>query len=693
MPKIRPLRLHKDKYGNYFVYKDGHKRYLKNLKEKVTQKNIQSNKNVVKIYLNNPKYHKEFKGKRRRVNGRKRKLVLSKPITTGFSTSTVVNNNNNSIPPFYEYKNPQQFENLFSKLDKLKTEIIDANEKRFVPIISKPEIPVKEEARVKVPDIPLAPLPVRAKKPKKGMKVEPYVEERVPLPDIPQAPLPVRRKKPAPQEEMDVEPVTTIMNVPQPAPAPVFDARENARALSRELARIRTPNPLGRLRRDELSRRFQAIAERPKILKKDLEEMFTEHIPETIRTFPKSILGSNLQLLTDVPPKSKRTREHFDNMSSQLNQIVKYEGKTMPKLSSIPESEPKFTEEPKAKKAKVTFEEPKGGDYPAFTHSTPQSVPEFNAPPSGDEPSNTASKKKKEKSARRMELEARRRKVIERKNEETVGFEDRIKEKERLDKIREETAREAKKALEARARQKMEARRSESKSENYKRESKEPEVVRPSVPIPSVDEINSSKTADPENEFAPNKQPKTSDLPLGGEPMDTENQEGGGKYNDFDDGLYEDEIQKIMLDRDRVFVPVASSDEISKLAKFVNRKTKEFSFVVNTDVSSGEGKHWVAYHISIPRGEICYYNSFGGEPPKLALKQIKKIVDKINPDIYLKLKYSLVKEQSATSANCGFFVIRFLERVLNHGDSFKKATKFDDSKRQEKAIERFKNYL
>ena len=81
---------------------------------------------------------------------------------------------------------------------------------------------------------------------------------------------------------------------------------------------------------------------------------------------------------------------------------------------------------------------------------------------------------------------------------------------------------------------------------------------------------------------------------------------------------------------------------------------------MNTDTSKGKGKHWIAIWIDIPRAEICYYDSLVSYPTKTTLRDIKLLIDKIDPEVYLKLKTNMIQDQSNLSENCGFFSSKFL---------------------------------
>ena len=125
----------------------------------------------------------------------------------------------------------------------------------------------------------------------------------------------------------------------------------------------------------------------------------------------------------------------------------------------------------------------------------------------------------------------------------------------------------------------------------------------------------------------------------------------------------------------------------------VDKHTKEFGFVINKEKSSdGDGTHWMACFIDIPRAEIDFYDPLVSQPTKYFLHDIKYLIDKIDPELYLKIKVNNIKDQANDTANCGFFVAKFLIDMFK-GKKFKQASRFDNSKIGEENIEKFKNYL
>ena len=167
---------------------------------------------------------------------------------------------------------------------------------------------------------------------------------------------------------------------------------------------------------------------------------------------------------------------------------------------------------------------------------------------------------------------------------------------------------------------------------------------------------------------------------------------GAGKYTAWNDGLYDDQIENILQSKTKRFVPVIMSDEIPTLLKYVNPKTKEFGFVINSTSSKTDGQHWRAVFLDFINCEIDYYDSLVSQPTKQFLQDIKLLIDKVNPPCYMKLKVNLCKVQDDESQNCGFFASKFIiDRFKNK--PFKEASMVDKSDIGEYNIEKFKNYI
>jgi hypothetical protein len=149
------------------------------------------------------------------------------------------------------------------------------------------------------------------------------------------------------------------------------------------------------------------------------------------------------------------------------------------------------------------------------------------------------------------------------------------------------------------------------------------------------------------------------------------------------------DIDKIMR-KYPSYLGTFARDEVKNLYKVVKPKKKAM-FIFNTDTSDKEGEHWQAVFIDpVESKSVEFYDSFADPAPKALLKDLKKIVDAMKPDTYFKFKENRIKQQSVTTANCGWFCIRFLiDR--SRGKPFPEASGFSEVSRNEKNIEKFKS--
>lgn len=170
----------------------------------------------------------------------------------------------------------------------------------------------------------------------------------------------------------------------------------------------------------------------------------------------------------------------------------------------------------------------------------------------------------------------------------------------------------------------------------------------------------------------------------------------GGKYTNDNDGLYTNEISDILHKHiPEEYIPVIANDQIKTLLPFVNKNTQKFGFVINTDNSGGMGKHWRSVFISRPEASVEYYDSLVSEPDKKFVNDVKKLIDKMDDNVYYKFKVNQVKDQSDDSNNCGYFAMKFLMDRFNN-TKFKKASHYDKvdlSNLGEKEIKKFKKYI
>ena len=162
-----------------------------------------------------------------------------------------------------------------------------------------------------------------------------------------------------------------------------------------------------------------------------------------------------------------------------------------------------------------------------------------------------------------------------------------------------------------------------------------------------------------------------------GTPLRTE---GAGADNG-DDGLYNDQIEKIMKKRIKNFVPVVASDKVNDLLQYVNKGDKFFSAVINTEPSESFGRHWRCIVIDnrddYPSAE--YFDSLAenAKPDDALLSVMRKICKRMNAEKYFKFKYNMLRRQSFNTSNCSYHVMKFIEDRHN-GVPFEDASGWSD---------------
>ena len=142
-------------------------------------------------------------------------------------------------------------------------------------------------------------------------------------------------------------------------------------------------------------------------------------------------------------------------------------------------------------------------------------------------------------------------------------------------------------------------------------------------------------------------------------------------------GMSGENIETVLKQKLHRYIPVIASNEIPTLLPFVNKHTKEFSFIINSEPSSESGAHWRSVYISRAKAEIDFYDSLVSEPSAETLRGLKQLTDKMDDHLMYKLKINRVKEQSDTSSTCGAWALHFLDR-MNHGAAFKDASGYTD---------------
>jgi len=160
-----------------------------------------------------------------------------------------------------------------------------------------------------------------------------------------------------------------------------------------------------------------------------------------------------------------------------------------------------------------------------------------------------------------------------------------------------------------------------------------------------------------------------------------------GSGRNHQNGLWDYQLEKIMK-RYPNFAGVYPSDKLNEIP--VNQNTKRFGFIMNTDPSWKNGSHWVGVYIDKDKdNSLEYYDSFGNQPSKKFMQNIRHVISKLKPDTYLKFKVNRIVSQSANSSNCGIFAALFLTNRFE-GYPFKECTKFNDVVRGEQAANKIR---
>ena len=116
----------------------------------------------------------------------------------------------------------------------------------------------------------------------------------------------------------------------------------------------------------------------------------------------------------------------------------------------------------------------------------------------------------------------------------------------------------------------------------------------------------------------------------------------------------------------------------------------KMGFILNLDPIKKAGSHWVAVWIDSTNDKsLEYYDSLANNPPKSFLRDIKKIITKINPSTYLKFKINKIKRQSDTTDTCGYHAVKFLSDRFNK-KPWVECSGYNDVKNGENAIKKFK---
>ncbi len=142
-------------------------------------------------------------------------------------------------------------------------------------------------------------------------------------------------------------------------------------------------------------------------------------------------------------------------------------------------------------------------------------------------------------------------------------------------------------------------------------------------------------------------------------------QSGSGRST----ALWSNEIDDFFSEEPNYLGTIAS-DQIDELPEEIELPA---GFVMNTDKSDQPGTHWVS--VFITPDSLEYYDSSGHGPDKHVIEQFKRLVERLQLPTLVKMKINKIAAQRASSNNCGYFAIRFLDSRFN-GVPFDEATEF-----------------
>lgn len=163
-------------------------------------------------------------------------------------------------------------------------------------------------------------------------------------------------------------------------------------------------------------------------------------------------------------------------------------------------------------------------------------------------------------------------------------------------------------------------------------------------------------------------------------------------------GLSNQEIESVMH-KVPDFIGVISADQIPKLTNYINGR-KKIGFIMNTAKQNEKGEHWVNCVVDGDKGTVEYYNSFGLNPTKEFLKDIRLVTHSIDPnkDYQLKINKICVQDDDKHKNDCGYFAMKELQDRLIGGKTFKEASGYNNAilhKEHEggKEIDKFKKKI
>jgi hypothetical protein len=167
-------------------------------------------------------------------------------------------------------------------------------------------------------------------------------------------------------------------------------------------------------------------------------------------------------------------------------------------------------------------------------------------------------------------------------------------------------------------------------------------------------------------------------------PHDETSGRGSEENNGNGRQLYDSELMS-MLKNQPLFAGVIMRNELpGLLRRAISTIGRKFGFIMNTDKESdpGNGTHWVSIWVDLdPRGgqTISYYDSLNDPPKKEVVEYLRVFARAYSPSRKVKFKTNDVVHQQAGSNRCGYFAVRFIQKMARSDGDFASSSSFDQA--------------
>lgn len=119
-----------------------------------------------------------------------------------------------------------------------------------------------------------------------------------------------------------------------------------------------------------------------------------------------------------------------------------------------------------------------------------------------------------------------------------------------------------------------------------------------------------------------------------------------------------------------------------KISDLVRDNIRKLGVIFNLDKHNQSGSHWIAMFCNIDKREICFWDSYGSEPPKEVTVLMERLSQQSQESLNKKFKIKIndVRHQYQGS-ECGVYCLHFIIQLLE-GRSFDNVTNniIDDEK-------------